>query len=189
MDTLRAAGVNTEDSTEMFEVMRYISASEAVWRMMGFDINHSDVGCTRLPVHLDGGDWVSAQDGEDGPVYDPNKAESPIEVYFARPAALRALTYLNYYARHSVTKAVAKDRQVPPDASGLRVPPRGRGKAAHSFYIDNFKVPHKVSLRGPNMHVARMHPVPPSAGERYYVRREGRLKSWRCFYPYRSAVT
>ena len=90
-------------------------------------------------------------------------------MYFARPAALRALSYLNYYARHSVTKAVAKDSQVPPDASGLRVPPRGRGKAAHSFY-DNFKVPHKVSLRGPNMHVARMHPVPPSAGERYYVR-------------------
>ena len=31
---------------------RYLSASEAIWRILGFHITHKDPGVTALPVHL-----------------------------------------------------------------------------------------------------------------------------------------
>jgi hypothetical protein len=42
------------DEIKIFLDARYVSASEAVWRIFGFEIHSQDPHTLRLPVHLEG---------------------------------------------------------------------------------------------------------------------------------------
>lgn len=154
---MSAAGFNMEDQVQNTQVFRYLSSGEAYSRIFGYDLTKSSVGCTRLPVHLPGMDWVGEE--TDG------SSTSKLLDYFARPPALHDLLYLDYFGRHNVTKEKAKASEIAAGAGGQLVKVR-RGC---DYYVDGNNK--KVSVRsGGRLHVARMYTVSVTQGEQYYLR-------------------
>jgi hypothetical protein len=155
---LERAGVNLDDEVLRFQLFRYLSAGEAYCRIFNYDLSKSSVGCTRLPVHLQGMDWVGAASA---------KENSKLEAYFKRPLQLQELLYLDYYSKFSVDQATASERAAVAEAGGgLYKPKRG-----NAFYLDSCVTPNHVRERNPGcLHVARMFPVSVTQGELYYLR-------------------
>ncbi len=52
---------------EQFQDARYVSASEAAWRILAFDIADSDPSVYRLDVHTEGHHSVFFREGEELP--------------------------------------------------------------------------------------------------------------------------
>ena len=152
--------MNTKDQVEMFQTFRYISAGEAFFRSVDYDLSRNSVGTTRLGTHLPGQDWVGvASDNRD----------STLLTYFNRPAApeMEGLLYAEYYSRFSLDTAKAHEVASAAACEELPFkPPRG-----NAYYIDTAAKPNKVALRNPgSLHVARIYGVPVTKGEAYYVR-------------------
>jgi hypothetical protein len=131
---LKAAGYNMDDDVLKIQTFRYLSAGEAMCRIIGYNLSQSSVGCTRLAVHLPDQDWVG-----DGAAAET--ASSTLLDFFKRPAALAAHTYLAYYSKYNVTKASAAEKQAAAAAGGLLV----RRQRGDDFYVDNGGK--KVSVR------------------------------------------
>jgi hypothetical protein len=51
-----AEGIDPTDELAMYQLYRYVSASQAMCRAFDMPLTHSDIGCTRLTVQLDGDD-------------------------------------------------------------------------------------------------------------------------------------
>jgi hypothetical protein len=157
---LAAAGVNMEDDVTKFQMFRYLSAGEAYCRIFNYQLTRSSVGCDRLPVHLDGMDWV----GDEA----QGATVSKLDMYFNRPLALLHLKYLEYYSQYNIVPCNAAERAAAADSGGdLYKPKRG-----NAYYIDNCQPCNKVRLRNPgSLHVARMYSVPVTQGELFYLRK------------------
>ena len=155
------SGINMQDEVLKFQTFRYLSAGEALCRIFGYNLTHSTVGCSRLTVHLEGMDWVG-----DGAVQQGGAStKSTLLQYFARPASLSGLLYVEYFSQYNVTKATAAHRQAASAAGEERVKPQ-RGNA---YLVD--ALGNKVSVRNRgSMHVARIFPVSVTQGEQYYLR-------------------
>jgi hypothetical protein len=153
--------MDMNDDVTRFQVFRYLSAGEALSRIFGYNMSQSSVGCTKLTVHLEGMDWVG-----DGAAQEAAAATtSTLLQYFARPAELARLRYLEYFSKYNVIKASAAERSAAAEAGVERVRPR-RGNA---FFVDSLG--NKVSVRRvKSLHVARMYPVSVTQGEQYYLR-------------------
>jgi hypothetical protein len=156
---LAAAGYNMEDQLTKFQLFKYTSAGEAYCRIYNYQLTRSSVGCDRLPVHLEGLDWVGDESEASG--------ESKLVVYFNRPVALQHLLYLDYYSQYTVLSlGDAEVDEAVDDGNGKYKPRRG-----NAFYVDTCAPPNKVRLRNPgSLHVARMYPVAVTQGELYYAR-------------------
>lgn len=144
----------------MFQVFRYLSAGEAFYRTVNFDMHYSDVGCTRLSSHLEGKDWVGKESAGEA---------SLLLAYFKRPAQLADLRFTEYFARFAVSKATEADLATHAEDDGDDddlCDPEG---SAAPFYIDSSIPRNKVAQRR-GLHVARMYPVPVTQGELYYLR-------------------
>jgi len=79
-------GESPADEIKEYTEARYLSASEAAWRIFGFHVYSRTPTCLRLPVHLDGDDYVFLNEDADA----DEEAEiadtlSKLDRYFARP--------------------------------------------------------------------------------------------------------
>ena len=100
------------------QVCRYMSASEAIWAAMGYDMKYCTMGITRrLPVHLSGADFVvEATDPRDTRP-ETMQIESKLSLldrYFFRPASsvFDLLTYGDYYNLYTVKKAAKRQLEI-----------------------------------------------------------------------------
>ncbi|XP_055910503.1 uncharacterized protein LOC129944866 [Eupeodes corollae] len=55
---LNAPPVNKDDEITLYQIGRYVSSNEAVWRIFGFPIHERDPAVTHLAVHLENGQRV-----------------------------------------------------------------------------------------------------------------------------------
>lgn len=153
--------LNTNDEVLMFQTFRYLSAGEAIYRTFHFDMHHSDVGCTRLTVHLEGKDWVGKDMGD--------KSSKLLE-YFERPQpALDNLLYTEYFACHNVVPATDAELEAHEANGEALYKPDAEGRQCNPYYIDHCKPPNKVAVRS-GLHVARIYTVAVTQGDLYYLR-------------------
>lgn len=158
---LRAAGAAI-DEIEDYWAARYLSATEATWRILGFTITKKTPAVTALPVSL--------QPDVTHRRYRSSTSSglSKLEHYFARPQgtytwpdgtmhAFDNLRYLQYYHL-------------------FRLAPFNPDCVTRPHYyletvIDAQVSPMHVIMRTTaNAHIARMHAAKPSEGERFYLR-------------------
>jgi len=77
---------------------RYLSASEAIWRIFGFDITRKTPGVVSIPIHLPDDSTGMFSGG----LRQDNRSASKLIRYFQRPQdeCFRALTIQQYYSRY-----------------------------------------------------------------------------------------
>lgn len=73
------------DEIKEYLLHRYVSASEAVWRLFGYHINRRSVSCKALPVSLPGEECVVYDENEDVQVAAARAVNNPLNQYFHRP--------------------------------------------------------------------------------------------------------
>ena len=139
------------DEVQNFIEGRYLSASEAAWRMLEYEMTRRDPAVTSLPVHLQDLDMVYYKEGEAEQAKDDQK--SPLERYFKRPTAPQfdTLTYLEYHKAYQVAKTVPK--------------------TAAQHWTDCVAPPNERQVyRRFKPHVTRMHTIRLQSGEVWYLR-------------------
>ena len=154
---------NPVDKIEDFWNARYLSAGEAMWRILGFHITHKDPAVTALPIHLPNSRTRTQYARSDG----SESHLSLLDRYFLRPDAFfpdgssnrhfSTLTYQEYYTTFRLTT----------------FDPRREGLAA--YYMEQAN-----DVHSPRMHVVkrdmscthltRIHHVRPSDGDVFYLR-------------------
>ena len=119
--------------------LRYISASEAIWRILEFDVSGLHPNVIAQPVHLPNKDVVILQPGDEASPLE--KSVSKLRVYFQRPdvSDLSPLTFLNIFEQYTVCTKPKTSSRVP-------VIQCNRGK-------------HYITKRTRGQCVARMHRV------------------------------
>jgi len=107
-DTITARITHGNDEIEAYRSARYISSSEAMWHMFGFETNRRFPSVNLLYVHHEGEQPV-VHDEADEPEKRQAAADSAVSDlmrYFGRPinAQCSNLTYPEYYEQFSVEK-------------------------------------------------------------------------------------
>ena len=151
--TVMVNGQQRHDEFEEFERARYLSASEASWRFLGFDVNSLEPAVTVYGVHAEGEDALTVGDGES--LEEAGARVSWLLRYFQRPleAQFDDLKYLQYYETYNVKRVMTGN---PPLEKRFRDAVPG----------DPYHVWPRVAL-----HVCRMYKARPSEGRRYYIRK------------------
>jgi hypothetical protein len=142
---------------------RYLSAGEAAWRIMGYNVAKKEPAVTAVSVHLSDNQSNCQYDRRDG----TSSAMSSLNHYFSRPLgtftyeghrrSFSDLTYIEYFTffrlqKYDPNRALLSNYFVE-RANPYGVPPM------------------HVILRAENRpHLARIHDVPPSHGEVFYLR-------------------
>lgn len=139
------------DEIKLFLEGRYFSCSEAAWRTLHFDIHEQDPPVLPLQVHLEGEHVISFNPNDD-PQHIADQAaftETTLTAYFAANAQegdvgteARRLLYQDFPAHFVFERAVKQSRKP------ARWKPRKKGFS-----------------------IGRMYYVPPTAGERFYLRK------------------
>ncbi|KAG8227916.1 hypothetical protein J437_LFUL011844 [Ladona fulva] len=98
---------------EEYVSLRYISASEAIWRILEFDVSHSYPTVMVLPIHLQNKESVVFQPGREIEALKANV--SKLILYFQRPQSeeLQNLTYLDFYEQYNVDCRPREKAKVP----------------------------------------------------------------------------
>ena len=100
-DYARARIQGITDEIELYRKTRYISAAEATWRLLGFQMIDRNPAVTKLHAHLEGEQYVlfpsNATQAQRLEI--TNRTHSPLMEYFARPPheCFNDLTLLDYY--------------------------------------------------------------------------------------------
>ena len=148
-------GVGRHDELEEFERARYLSAVEAGWKFLNYDINHLEPGVQALAVHGEGEDMVAFDEGGDLDEAGQSSVSALLR-YFQRPRGSQfdSLTFLAYYEKYNVRKSIVGN---PPESSRTMdtVP---NGGAFHVWPRQR-------------LHICRMYSVRPSEGTRYFIRK------------------
>ena len=132
---------------------RYLSAPEAVWRILGFHVTSKTPSVTSLPIHMPGQStprYAGASTGE-------QESTSLLIRYFNRPNgdSFANLTYCEYFKRYVLYKwNIGNALQL---GEFLEKPITG-------------SVRQKVRPRQVGTKVARIHMVSPTSGELFYLR-------------------
>jgi hypothetical protein len=71
------------DEIKRFVQMRYISASESLWRIYGFSLHGHSPNVYRLPVHLEDGQSIYFQQGDDLEELAEGIRDSPLTAWFS----------------------------------------------------------------------------------------------------------
>lgn len=102
----RIQGITSE--IEQYRKTRYISAAEAVWRLLGFQMVSRFPAVAKVHAHLEGEQYVTYPDDATPEMRLEIAENSPssLMTYFQRPTDARfdSLTLLNYYEQFTVTK-------------------------------------------------------------------------------------
>ena len=137
--------VEDEDEIAMFIDGRYISTSEATWRIFGFDLHNNSPSVIRLQVHLP---------EEQSMVFNSQAEREDLEMLAEEGGTTTLTAWLEANVKY----------------------PEGR-HLLYSEYVEQFV--YKSTLAGREwcprkrnvgQNVGRMYFVPPSAGERYFLR-------------------
>ncbi len=93
---------NTPDELKDYVRCRYLSAPEAAWRILGFDVTNMEPSVTCLPIHLPGQNFPQFSQGR-GLRTSPS---SLLIRYFNRPthALFDDIIYTSYYRDYTFTK-------------------------------------------------------------------------------------
>ncbi|KAK6021271.1 hypothetical protein OSTOST_13057 [Ostertagia ostertagi] len=130
------------DEIKQYIDCRYVSASEASWRLYAFPMQDRSPSVERLPVYLEGQEPVVFEAGEDlRAVLERPVKNSMLDAYFAANA-------------HVETAAVAKTLTYSQFPTMFVWKPKQR----------------QWKLRQRGSAIGRLYYAPPSAGERYYLR-------------------
>ncbi len=151
----RAKAAVVEEGEEVDEIKdftswRYISAAEAIWRILEFDTCSQYPPVKALPVHLPGEDSIVFEEGSEADALE--KAVSKLMLYFNRPVhpELDKLTYLDFNEKYSITTS------------------RPKNEHRQIFQLHTGK--HWCALRVSEEAVARMHWVSPANSELFCLR-------------------
>lgn len=138
---------------------RYLSATEAFWRISGYELTIKEPSVARLGVHTQGQN--RAQFNGRGV---PRSSASTLIRYFLRPAEFADLRYVEYFEQTVARSATAEQlRQDNPQAL-----PEGC-YLEQSHPDQNFK-PQVISRRQRRVKIARVKAVRPGSGEEFYIR-------------------
>lgn len=132
---------------------RYLSATEAAWRILSFDITSKEPSVTCLPVHLPGQNIPQFGQGDR-----EHSSVSLLMCYFHRPhlPQFANLLYVDYFERFNRYKL--QHGQEPAAGEFLEVPFNRRDR-------------YKITARQHNLeHVARIQFLSPALGEVFYLR-------------------
>jgi hypothetical protein len=135
---------------EAYRSVRYVSASEAMWHIFGYNMSAREPTVQLLPVHLEH-EQVVLIDEDEELAYNQSVAEHKVTDlmrYFSRPDSdeFDGLTYLDYFEQYTVNKPKANQ---------------------HCECKDKYN--NKI-LKRKKKCVARMHHINPNRGEVWYLR-------------------
>lgn len=173
MARARVAGVKSE--IEQYRKTRYVSAAEATWRMLGYDMMLRSPAVTVVHAHLENEHNVmypsNATDEERRNYADDSVSD--LMRYLQRPALemFDALTLLDYFESYTITKK-KKDDPIPSS------PPHGK-------WLDSYG--NVVSARR-SSHVCRIKFQSPAVGDLFYLRLILHKKPGRSFTELRTAT-
>jgi hypothetical protein len=143
----------THDEIKDYVKGRYLSAPEAAWRILGFDITSKEPSVTCLPIHLPG-----ANIGQfTGQAPRQGATASLLMRYFHRPRheLFENMTYIDYFQSFILYKWIPGDDIREDEFLEEELP--GNQK-------------NRVSPRRTGIKVVRLHTIAPSAGELFYLR-------------------
>lgn len=105
-ETVKARSTGPRDEGEEYFEVRYVTASEAIWRILQFYLFRRSVSVITLPVHAPGGCPVFYPTGvslaERAVMAQQALARNMLEQYFARPVQHEGLRYEEYFHRYMV---------------------------------------------------------------------------------------
>ncbi|KAE8218337.1 hypothetical protein CF319_g7769, partial [Tilletia indica] len=158
-----------ESVVEDFIKARYLSATEAAWRIFGYDLTNKSPTVMRLGVHTPGDNRRQFR----GSAAPGSNASSLIR-YMLRPAAFQDMLYAEYGERTTPAKpTLAQINGLAPLPPGHYLEKREDGQVFQ---------PRLIRLRSRNECVARIKAVRPGAGEVFYIRQillHKAVSSWR----------
>jgi len=151
------------DEIEDYWNTRYLSAGEAVWHILGFNITKEELGVTLLGVHLSG----SHSNQQYHRRTTNSSSMSSLNHYFCRPAHyfthqhqrlnFSQLTYTDYFSLFCLAK-FDPNYSLRPNYNLEQPNPYGQP-------------PMHVILRSQSRpHLSRIHDIPPSHSEQFYLR-------------------
>ena len=112
MAKARVAGITSE--IEQYRRTRYVSAAEATWRMLGYEMMSRDPAVTVVHAHLEGEHNVMYPSNatDEFRRQCANDAVSDLMRYFKRPLdhIFNRLTLLDYFESYTITK---KKKMIP----------------------------------------------------------------------------
>lgn len=132
---------------------RYLSAPEAAWRILGFEVTSKDPSVSCLPIHLPGENKPKF----DGSCQSQSTPTSLLMRYFHRPTSpvFLNLKYVDYFQQY------------------VLYPWNGKAELAPGEFLEQ-PIPnstvHKVFPRQRKLKVVRLQTIPPTTGELFYFR-------------------
>ncbi|KAE8225393.1 hypothetical protein CF319_g1841 [Tilletia indica] len=136
---------------------RYLSATEACWRIFGFPMTHKSPSVQRLSVHD-----IQENRPQFGGLRGARSSASSLKRYFLRPEQWSDHKYIDYYEQTISCPSTQSQRNDPsliPQGFHLE-------RSEHGL---NF-TPNLISARQTGSKVARIKTIRPSAGNAYYIR-------------------
>uniref|UniRef100_A0A8D8QAR4 ATP-dependent DNA helicase n=2 Tax=Cacopsylla melanoneura TaxID=428564 RepID=A0A8D8QAR4_9HEMI len=99
------------DEIRLYRTYRYISSSEAVWRLLSYDISSRKPTVKCLSVHLPGRDRITFQVGRANEAAE--QSLSMLDVYLRRPhtETFEPLTYCQFYQQYDFTSKFPENTQ------------------------------------------------------------------------------
>ena len=152
----RIQGIKSE--IEQYRKTRYISAAEATWRLLGYQMTDRNPAVTKIHVHLEGEHNITYPHNatHEQRLLIAENSQSHLLKYFKRPShdCFSTLTILDYYEQYTVTTPRR-------DAPLIEIAPLGK-------YLDGYK--NVISKRKHDNHVCRISFQNPSVGDLFYLR-------------------
>ena len=149
-DGARYAVTQDEDRDEIndFIKARYLSASEAVWRIFGFHINHREPSVSPLKIHLPDRDYMVFRDG--GEQAAATATVSELDRYLSRPldTLFDDIQYCQYHEQFIVSRSAPSHtttvwQDTVPAPQTMKVYRRQRGEKIcrmHMLYLNTGEV-------------------------------------------------
>ncbi|KAL7284959.1 hypothetical protein ACG7TL_000048 [Trametes sanguinea] len=163
------------DEIEEYWNGRYLSAAEATWRIMGFNITKKDPAVSSLPIHLPTFTFRHRQFSHSNGTH--TESLSPLERYFIRPSGsfddpttgartFDSLTYTEFFTLFRLEKKT--DSRI--------------NRPGVFLELQQTMFPMLVVQRAStHTHIARIQPARPSEGERFYLRTIALHRPFRSF--------
>lgn len=148
----------SKDETKVYIHGRYLSASEAVWRMFGYELTRREPAVSSFPVHLENQNYVVYNESNKNSKESAKDRYSKLDRYFARPKEplFEEMKYLEYYEQFTVT--VRREDQTSSDCT-------------QNTWYDKVPPPNKGTVRRrTGLHITRMEVKRLQSGEVWYLR-------------------
>ncbi len=150
---------------EQFQHARYVSASEASWRILAFDIVDNDPPVYRLEVHAEGHHTVHFRESEELPAA-LREPQTKLTEWFNASTIYPGANYLRYDEFPRLFTWNRKDKVWKPRAKF-----RGRGTRGAGPSSAGASAPSEYNFEGSGETIiGRMYTVSPREGERYFLR-------------------